>query len=360
MSLLQDGALPAGISQRQACWVLDICRNSLRAAQARRHFCGPMSPYRHRRKATQQPRALSTEERQAVRAVLVSDEYHDQPPAQVYFSLLEQGIYLCSVSTMHRLMREDAMNGERRQQRPASPQPIPRLQATAPHQVWTWDITKLPTQRRGEYLSLYVVMDLFSRYIVAWMLSRKENSALSSHLIKEAYQRYGLQPGTLTLHQDRGMPMTAHCYLDLLGELAITASHSRPRVSNDNAMSESQFKTMKYQPDYPRRFDDYQHAMGWCEEYVAWYNQAHHHSALAGFTPYQVVSGEYLGLAKVRQQALDEMYERHPERFCQGRPTRSMPPAEVCINPIPEDAEQAILDKGVNFPTLQRAIAKVT
>lgn len=360
MSLLLDGLLPAGVSEREACSVLNICRNSWRAARARNRFCGPISPYRRKRKETQQPRALSAEERTEVREVLSSAEFHDQPPAQVYFSLLEQGVYLCSVSTMHRLMREDGLNGERRQQRPASPQPIPRLQATAPLQVWSWDITKLPTQKRGEYLSLYIVMDLFSRYIVAWMLSRKENSALASHLIQEAYERYDIQPDTLTLHQDRGMPMTAHCYLDLLGELAITASHSRPRVSNDNAMSESQFKTMKYQPDYPRRFDSYAHAMGWCEEYVLWYNQAHHHSGLAGFTPHQVFSGEYLDIAKVRQQALDEMYERHPERFSQGRPSISMPPAEVCINPIPEDADQATVEKGVNFPTLQRAIAKVT
>ncbi|WP_160115304.1 DDE-type integrase/transposase/recombinase [Oligella ureolytica] len=132
---------------------------------------------------------MSEEERSKVTEVLTSDEYADKPPAQVYYSLLQQGIYLCSISTMHRLMREEELNGERRQQRPASPQPIPRLQATRSNQVWTWDIAKLPTKKRGEYLSLYVVMDLFSRYIVAWMLSRKENSALSSQLIEEAYMR---------------------------------------------------------------------------------------------------------------------------------------------------------------------------
>lgn len=214
--------------------------------------------------------------------------------------------------------------------------------------------------KRGEYLSLYVVMDLFSRYIVSWMLSRKENSALSSHLISEAYQRYDIQPNTLTLHQDRGMPMTAHCYLDLLGELAITASHSRPRVSNDNAMSESQFKTMKCQPDYPRRFENYEHAMRWCEEYVHWYNQYHHHSSLGGFTPHQVFSGEYLNVAKLRQKVLDDVYQSHPERFSKGRPIVGMPPATVCINPVEEDADQVTIEKGVNFPPLQRVIAKIT
>lgn len=358
MNLLLEEPLPTRVSEREACDVLDICRNSLRAARSRYHFCGPASPYRRKRKETQQPRALSTEERAQVTEVLTSPQYHDQPPAQVYYGLLQQGIYLCSISTMHRLMRKDGLNGERRQQRPPSPQPIPRLQATAPHQVWTWDIAKLPTRKRGEYLSLYVVMDLFSRYIVAWMLSRKENSALSSHLIAEAYERYAIESDRLTLHQDRGMPMTAHCYLDLLGELAITASHSRPRVSNDNAMSESQFKTMKYQPDYPRRFDSYDHAMRWCEDYVHWYNQGHHHSSLAGFTPHQVFSGEYLDVARIRQTALDEMYDRHPERFSKGRPTVQRPPAEVCINPVPENADQATIEKGVNFPTLRRVIEK--
>ena len=260
---------------------------------------------------------------------------------------------------MHRLLRQNQLNGERRQQRPGSPQPVPRLHATQPNQVWTWDIAKLATRKRGEYLSLYVVMDLFSRHIVAWMLSRKENSALSSQLIEEAYVRYDIQPDSLTIHQDRGVPMTAHCYLDLLGELAITASHSRPRVSNDNAMSEAQFKTLKYQPDYPRRFDSYNHAMRWCEDYVQWYNHQHHHSSLAGFTPHQVFSGEYQSLAKTKQAALDEMYSRHPERFTRGRPIAQMPPSEVCINPVPEDADQATVEKGVNFPTLKRAIEKI-
>lgn len=355
MSLVLESSLPKGVSERSACDVLAICRNSYRAARTRYDFCGPISPYPRVRKATQQPRALSVEERTQVTEILSSQRYCDQPPAQVYYSLLEQGIYYCSISTMHRLMREEGFNGERRLQRPPQPHAIPRLRATAPQQVWSWDIAKLPTIRRGEYLSLYVVMDLFSRYIVAWMLSRKESSALSSQLIAQAYERYDIHPDQLTLHQDRGAPMTAHCYLDLLGELAITASHSRPRVSNDNAMSESQFKTMKYQPDYPRRFDSYDHAMRWCEEYVNWYNHDHHHSSLAGFTPHQVFSGEYIEIAQVRQTALDRMYAQHPERFSKGHPTVTMPPTEVCINPVPEGADHAIVEKGVNFPTLNRA-----
>ena len=358
MNQLLQAPLPSGISERLACHVLDICRNTFRAIRARYHFCGPVSPHRRKRKDTQQPRALSVEERTQAKAVLSSTEYQDQPPAQVYYSLLQQGTYLCSISTMHRLLRADGLNGERRLQRPRQSHAIPRLKATAPNQVWTWDIAKLPTRKRGEYLSLYVVMDLFSRYIVAWMLSRKENSALSSQLIMEAHERYDIQPGTLTLHQDRGTPMTAHCYLDLLGELTMTASHSRPRVSNDNAMSEAQFKTLKYQPDYPGRFDSYDHAVHWNEDYVRWYNHDHHHSSLAGFTPHQVFSGEYLEIAHLRQAALDEMYAQHPERFSKGRSSVPLPPAEVCINPVPEDADQATIEKGVNFPTLPRAITK--
>jgi putative transposase len=223
---------------------------------------------------------------------------------------------------------------------------------------WPTHLAKLPTRKRGEYLSLYVIMDLFSRHIVAWMLSRKENSALSSQLIDEAAQRYDIGPGNLTLHQDRGTPMIAHCYLDLLSELAITASHSRPRVSNDNPMSEAQFKTLKYQPDYPRRFDHYDHAMRWCNDYVEWYNHMHHHSSLEGFTPEQVFTGRYVDIARVRQEALNEAFAMHPERFSRGRPLVKLPPREVAINPMPDDAEPSVTEQGVNFPTLQRAILK--
>jgi len=353
MSLLQQD-LPVHLSQRKACDALAVCRNTLRNQLHHAAFCGPPKPVAHRRKASQQARALSLEERQKVLSLMNSDAYCNQPPVEIYHDLLDKGQYLCSISTMHRLLRGENQQGERRQQRPAQSHAIPRLHAQAVNEVWTWDITKLPTLRRGEYLSLYVVMDLFSRYIVAWMLSRKENSALASQLMLEATQRYEIPSDTLTLHQDRGAPMTAHCYLDLLSELAITASHSRPRVSNDNAMSEAQFKTLKYQPDYPRRFDDYAHAQHWCRDYVHWYNEDHHHSALNGFTPQQVFTGEYQMLAKQQQAALDEAYRRHPERFVQGTPMVKMPPEHVYINPVIEEGHHAP-ESGVNFPTLPRA-----
>ncbi len=343
------------LPERTVCEVLDINRGTLRYYQQKCLFVGPSAP--RRRKASQTKNALTPEERQHVLSVLNSDTYCDQPPAEVYYSLLSEGEYLCSISTMHRLLRCTGQEGDRRQQRPPQNHPILRLRATRPNEVWTWDITKLATHKRGVYLCLYVVMDLFSRFIVAWMLFRKENSALSTQLITEASDRYDIGPDQLTLHQDRGSPMIAHCYLDLLSELSITASHSRPRVSNDNPMSESQFKTMKYQPDYPRRFNSYQHAEQWCREYVQWYNHDHHHSGLAGFTPSQVFTGEYLEIAKRRKSALATAYEKHPERFFNGAPKAAMPPSKVCINPIVSDDSSEEPSGGVNFPTLRRAIA---
>ena len=202
------------------------------------------------RKQTVQPRALSLEEKQAALKILNSDEYADKAPAQIYHLLLEKKIYIFSISTMHRLLKNKGLNGERRAQRTSQSHLIPRLKATRVNEVWTWDIAKLATQIKGVYLSLYVVMDLYSHYIVAWMISKKENTALAQQLMREAYDRYQITE-SLTIHQDRGAPMTAHAYLDLLSDLSITPSHSRPRVSNDNPHSESQFKTMKYQPNYP-------------------------------------------------------------------------------------------------------------
>jgi putative transposase len=312
------------------------------------------TPKRSRKEAPQ-PRALSADERAHVVATLNSDSYCDQPPTAVYQSLLEQETYLCSVSTMHRILRESKTNGERRPQRAAQHHAVPRLVAQAPHDVWTWDISKLPLVQRGVYLSLYVVLDLFSRFVVAWMISRKENSALAKQLMEEATTRYNIAPGQLTLHQDRGSPMIAHSYLDLMRELDVTCSHSRPRVSNDNPFSESQFKTQKYQPDYPGRFNDIVHARNWCDDYFRWYNNEHHHSGLAGFTPEQVFSGRHHEVALQKQRALDQRYESHPERFVRGRPLLPMPPSAVYINPITPTDDGSFVDDRVNFPTLSAA-----
>jgi len=337
----------------RACSALGLNRGTIYARQRQVTHDEPAA--QRSRKKSIQPRALSSEERTKVIQVLHSKSYADQPPAEVYQRLLEQGQYLCSVSTMHRILRALGESGDRRNQRPAQHHAIPRLLAQAPNEVWTWDITKLPLIRRSVYLSLYVVLDLFSRFVVAWMISLKENSALSRQLMEEAMARYSIQPNQLTLHQDRGSPMTAHGYLDQMHELDVTCSHSRPRVSNDNPFSESQFKTQKYQPDYPGRFSDVCHAKNWCEEYFDWYNFDHHHSGLAGFTPEQVFTGRYHEIAEQKQRVLDERYALNPERFVMGRPIVTMPAKTVAINPVSESERKLADSDRVNFPTLTAA-----
>ncbi len=342
---------PATLPLKVACDVLGLNRSTV-YARHRRPVNRSEEAHIRSRKACLQPQALSAEERGRVLETLHSERFADQPPAQVHATLLDDGVYLCSVSTMHRLLRENGENGDRRNQRPAQHHAIPRLRATRPNEVWTWDVTKLATTTPGVYLSLYVVMDLFSRFVVAWMVSRKENSALAQQLIREAMARYTVAAGSLTIHQDRGSPMIARTYLDMLSDLGATASHSRPRVSNDNPFSESQFKTLKYQPDYPGRFDHAAHASAWCSEYFDWYSFHHYHSGLARFTTAQVFTGEYRELAVQRQAALDTYYEQHKNRFVHGRPKVRMPPTEVYINPAVPDDGNADFVSGVNFPTL--------
>jgi putative transposase len=221
--------------------------------------------------------------------------------------------------------------------------------------VWTWDITKLPTLQRGPYLSLYVVLDLYRRYALAWLVSRKENSALAQCVMQEAIGRDAVAYGQLTLHQDRGAPMIAPTYLDLMAELGVTGSHSRPRVSNDNPVSESQFKTLRYPPDDPGRFQDVGHARPWCEDYFQWYNHVHHHRGLAYFTPEQVFTGRDRRIALTRQAALDRQYQRHPERFVKGPPRTILPPEQMSINPVAPDEAGTPESRAVNFPTLTAA-----
>lgn len=337
-----------------ACAALGMNRSSV---YARRRHDPCRTPQRSRRNSLQ-PRALGPAERQEVLQTLCSDRFADQPPAEVYHRLLQEETYLCSTSTMHRLLRASEQSGERRNQRPAQHNAIPRLKAARPNEVWCWDITKLATVDRTRYLSLYVVLDLFSRFPVAWMISYKENSALAKQLMTEAMARYNIERGELTIHQDRGSPMIAHSYLDLMGDMGATCSHSRPRVSNDNAVSESQFKTQKGQPDYPGRFNGIDHGRTWCTEYFDWYARIHHHSGLAGFTPEQVYSGTYIQVAAIKQQALDRRFASYPERFVNGRPRVAMPPAVVTINPLTElDIENGVSPL-VNFPTLTAAGAQ--
>lgn len=286
------------------------------------------------RRKQQSHRRLSDAERRHVIDVLDSEEFIDQPPREVYAALLSRGIYLCSIRTMYRLLRERGPVRDRRAHRPAVKHPIPRLEATAPNQVWSWDISKLATYKRGSFLNLYVVLDMFSRYVVAWMVAEHENSALAKQLFAEAITKYEIEPGRLIVHQDRGAPMTAHGFTALLGELGVDRSYSRPRVSDDNPFSESHFHTVKYQPDYPGCFRDLSHARRWLAEFFDWYNNHHHHEGLNLYRPADVFFGRVSTVAACRQSAMSEAYRLHPERFPNGAPIALRPPSRVVLNPI--------------------------
>ncbi len=202
--------------------------------------------------------------------------------------------------------------------------------------MWSWDISKLPTLVRGIFLNLYVVLDIFSRYVVAWMIASRENSALAKQLFAEAIARYGIEPGQLIVHQDRGAPMTSHGFADLLDLLGIERSYSRPRVSNDNPWSESLFHTGKYQPDYPGRFEDIEDARRYFGEFFTWYNDKHCHDGIALFTPADVYFGRVDAVLATRQTALLQAYAEHPERFVNGPPKAARPPDRVLLNPPAE------------------------
>jgi putative transposase len=286
-------------------------------------------------------------EQQQVLDTLHSDRFQDQTPRQVYAELLDEGRYLASPRTMYRILAEHGEVKERRNQRQARSHAVPRLEANKPHQVWTWDISKLATYVPGVFLNLYLVLDLFSRYPVAWMVAERENSALAKQMFAHAITRYKLEPGTITVHNDRGAPMTSAGFVDLLAQLGVERSLSRPRVSNDNPFSESCFKTVKYQPDYPGRFQNIGHARRWLSEFFDWYADHHRHSGLALFTPADVFFGRVPQLVATRQVALDAAYAAHPERFVHGRAVVRLPPATVMLNPIdagasPHTAEELL------------------
>jgi len=294
------------------------------------------------------PRRLKDEERQHILDTLHRPEFADQPPHEVYAALLSQGIYLASIRTMYRVLAASGETAERRNQRAPQNYEKPVLSANAPNQVWTWDITKLATKQKGVFLMAYVIIDLFSRFVVGWMVAIRECQHLAAQLFAETIARHGIEPG-LTVHSDRGSAMKSDTLAQLLSSLGASRSFSRPRVSDDNAFSEAQFKTLKYQPDYPGRFDDEQHGRVYLEDFFDWHNNDHHHSSLALFTPADVFYGRVEVVRAVRQAALDAAYAAHPERFPHGPPRVAMPPTHVHINPLeagtlsvlPEQGDQA-------------------
>ena len=316
----------------QACAALGISRATLyRQTQPAKPVSVPVRGPSSRR--------LGDLERQAVLDMLHSDEFVDQPPAEVYATLLSRGVYHASIRTMYRVLAASGESGERRAQRGPMKHVKPTLLATAPNQIWTWDITKLRGSLRGVFYCLYAVLDLFSRMTVGWLLAERESAELAERLFAETVARHGIEPGSLTVHADRGSAMRSEGLGQLLGSLGVTRSFSRPHVSDDNAFSESQFKTLKYQPDYPERFSSLAHARAWAQEFFDWYNDHHQHSGLALFTPSDVFYGRVDDIAARRQLALDAAYASHPERFPNGPPVARRPPTSVAINPLSVDGE---------------------
>jgi putative transposase len=281
------------------------------------------------------PRTLSEDERAKVLATLDSDEYMDKAPAQVFAALLELGIYLCSIRTMYRILAANDQVRERRAQRQHPTYSKPQLVATAPNQVWTWDITKLPGPTKGTYFSLYVILDLFSRYIVGWQVATRESATVYQQLVEACCKDQGVVPEQLTIHSDRGAPMTAKSTALLYADLGIIKSHSRPYTSNDNPYSEANFRTLKYRPDMPAQLGSVEHARQVVRALVDWYNDEHYHVGLALLHPADVHYGRAADIVAARQLVLDAVYARHPERFPLGRPTQKLPPAAAWINPPP-------------------------
>jgi putative transposase len=304
--------------------------------------------YRHRQPPPQPAarpkpeRALSPTERQAVLQTLNSEPYADLAPAQVYNQLLDAGQYLCSIRSMYRILDDHGQVRERRNVLRHPHYQRPELLATGPNQVWSWDITKLLGPVKWSYYHLYVLLDIFSRYVVGWLIAESEKASLAKRLIAESCQRHGVQPGQLTLHADRGTSMTAKTTAQLLADLSVAESHSRPRVSNDNPFSESHFKTLKYRPGFPDRFGSLQHAEAVCRQLFTWYNTEHRHSGLAYLTPEVVHYGRAHQALDRRQHVLDQAHTANPERFVRAAPTAQQLPPAVWINP-PEKGEESLI-----------------
>lgn len=278
-------------------------------------------------------RALTESERQQVLEQLHSPRFADRSVPEIYATLLDEGEYLASISTMYRLLRENAETRERRHQLSHPAYQRPELLAERPGQVWSWDITKLMGPAKWRYYHLYTIMDIFSRYVVGWMVAERESAELARRLIEQTILKQGVQPGQLTIHADRGSSMTSKPVAFLLADLGVTKTHSRPHTSNDNPYSEAQFKTLKYCPEFPERFGSLEDARAFCQHFFGWYNSEHHHSGIGLLTPEDVHYGRVERVLAARQETLTGAYERHPERFVNKRPAPPAVPTAAWINP---------------------------
>ena len=308
-----------------ACEVLGVARASF----DRQPVFGPALPVFSRPTPA---RALSQEERETVRDVLNSTRFQDCAPAAIQATLLDEGQYLCSTRTMYRVLNEDGASRERRDQLTHPAYRKPELLATAPNQLWSWDITKLRGPAKWTYYYLYVILDVFSRYVVGWMIAPREAAALATKLIEETCDKHLIQPDQLTIHADRGSSMRSKPVAFLLADLSITKTHSRPYTSNDNPYSESQFRTMKYRPEFPDRFGCLQDSHAFCQRFFPWYNDDHRHSGIGMLTPATVHFGEAPAIWEKRQTVLDAAYLAHPDRFVRRPPIPLPLPKEVWIN----------------------------
>lgn len=325
--------LSATLGVAASCRALGLWRGqSARDAARLRHaaFIGP------RPKGISRARpalALEVHEREVLLSTLNSERFADTAPAAVYAVLLDEGRYLGSVRTMYRVLAGAGGSRERRAQRTHPAYSRPELLAVAPNQVWSWDITKLKGPAKWTCYHLYVILDIFSRHVVGWMLAERESAHLAEQLIAETVARHDVNPGTLTLHADRGASMRSKPVADLLIDLKVAKSHSRPHVSDDNPYSESQFKTMKYRPDFPARFGCIEDARAHCQAFFVWYNGEHRHSGIGYMTPHSVHYGHAQTLRVHRQNTLAVAFHSHPKRFKNKLPSPPALPTAAWINP---------------------------
>lgn len=311
-----------------ACLALGVARVS-----AYRFWKRKASPL-PKREPIKPERALSDDENQQVLDVLNSERFTDMPPGEVYATLLDEGVYLCSIRTMYRILEANKEVRERRNQAKHAHYEKPELLATKPNELWSWDITKLKGPTKWSYFYLYVILDVFSRYVVGWMVAHRENTELAKRLISETIQKQEADPTCLTIHADRGSSMKSKGVAMLLSDLGVTKTHSRPYTSNDNPFSESQFKTLKYRPDFPKNFGCIQDSRGFCGGFFDWYNKEHHHSGIALLTPEMVHYGLAESVTQARLETLQQAYRQHPERFVRKQPEPPKLPGAVWINPL--------------------------
>jgi len=314
----------ATVGTAPACDALGVSRASVYRQRQ------PAAP-RARRPAS--PRALVPAERRVVLDALHAERFMDQAPAQVHATLLDEGVYLCSPRTMYRILDGAQEVKERRDQVARSHYVKPELLATQPNELWSWDITKLLGPVKWTYFYLYVILDVFSRYVVGWMVAPHESAALAERLIGDTCAKQGIAPGQLTLHADRGSSMRSKPVALLLADLGVVKTHSRPHVSNDNPFSEAQFKTLKYCPTFPERFGALEDARAFGQVFFPWYNDAHHHSGLGYLTPAMVHHGLAATVRAQRHDVLAAAYAAHPERFVHGPSKLADLPTAVWINP---------------------------